>query len=84
MLWFIISMILLLVGAGFIAVALANGGDGMGSGLITIVVAGLLMIPACLYSQDAGEVVVLKNMGAPSPAIPPTRASTASSRGSPP
>lgn len=63
MLWFIISMILLLVGAVFIAVALANGGDGMGFGLIPIVAAGLLMIPACLYSQDAGEVVVLKNMG---------------------
>ena len=36
---------------------------GAGLGFIPIVVAGLLMIPACLYSQDAGEVVVLKNMG---------------------
>lgn len=50
MLWFIISIILLLVGVGLIAVALANGGDGMGSGFIPLVVAGLLMVPACLYS----------------------------------
>lgn len=63
MLWFIISIILLLVGVGLIAHALANGGDGMGSGFIPLVVAGLLMVPACLYSQDAGEVTVLMNMG---------------------
>lgn len=84
MVWFIIAIILLLIGVGMIAVALATGGDGAGFGFVPIVVAGLLMIPACLYSQDAGEVVVLKNMAAPSPAIPPTRDSTASSRGSPP
>lgn len=63
MLWFIISIILLLIGVGLIAVGLATGGDGAGFGFVPIVVAGLLMIPACLYSQDAGEVVVLKNMG---------------------
>ena len=63
MIWFILAVILLLVGVGLIAVALANGGDGMGFGFIPLVVAGLLMVPACLYSQDAGEVTVLKNMG---------------------
>lgn len=63
MVWFIIAIILLLIGVGMIAVALANGGDGATLGFVPIVVAGLLMIPACLYSQDAGEVVVLKNMG---------------------
>lgn len=63
MVWFIIAVILLLIGVGMIAVALANGGDGTTLGFVPIVVAGLLMIPACLYSQDAGEVVVLKNMG---------------------
>ena len=63
MVWFIIAIILLLIGVGLIAVGLATGGDGAGFGFVPIVVAGLLMIPACLYSQDAGEVVVLKNMG---------------------
>ena len=63
MVWFIIAIVLLLIGVGMIAVALATGGDGAGFGFVPIVVAGLLMIPACLYSQDAGEVVVLKNMG---------------------
>jgi regulator of protease activity HflC (stomatin/prohibitin superfamily) len=63
MVWFIIAVILLLIGVGMIAVALANGGDGTTLGFVPIVVAGLLMSPACLYSQDAGEVVVLKNMG---------------------
>lgn len=55
MVWFVIAIILLLIGVGAAA--------GKGLGFIPIVVAGLLMIPACLYSQDAGEVVVLKNMG---------------------
>lgn len=63
MLWFIISIILLLIGVGLIAVGIATGGDGATLGFVPIVVASLLMIPACLYSQDAGEVVVLKNMG---------------------
>lgn len=63
MVWFVIAIILLLIGVGAVAVALAGGGAGAGLGFIPIVVAGLLMIPACLYSQDAGEVVVLKNMG---------------------
>lgn len=63
MVWFVIAIILLLIGVGAVAVALAGGGAGAGLGFIPIVVAGLLMIPAFLYSQDAGEVVVLKNMG---------------------
>ena len=59
--WFL--AVLLLIGVGMIAVALANGGDGATLGFVPIVVAGLLMIPACLYSQDAGEGGVLKNRG---------------------
>lgn len=54
MVWFIIAIILLLIGVGMIAAALATGGDGATLGFVPIVVAGLLMIPACLYSQDAG------------------------------
>ena len=33
MVWFIIAIILLLIGVGMIAVALANGGDGATSAL---------------------------------------------------
>ena len=61
--WFILAVILLLIGVGMIAVALANGGDGAGFGFIPIIVAALLMIPACLYSLDVGEVAVIRNMG---------------------
>lgn len=63
MIWFILAVILLLIGVGMIAVALANGGDGAGFGFIPIIVAALLMIPACLYSLDVGEVAVIRNMG---------------------
>ena len=42
MVWFIIAVILLLIGVGMIAVALANGGDGTTLGFVPIVVAGLL------------------------------------------
>lgn len=38
-------------------------GDGAGFGFIPIIVAALLMIPACLYSLDVGEVAVIRNMG---------------------
>lgn len=63
MIWFILAVTLLLIGVGMIAVALANGGDGAGFGFIPIIVAALLMIPACLYSLDVGEVAVIRNMG---------------------
>lgn len=63
MVWFIIAVILLVVGIGFIGVALSQGGDGVGFGFVPIIVGGLLLIPACLYSLDVGEVAVIRNMG---------------------
>lgn len=50
MIWFVISIILLLFSAA-------------GIGLIPGLVGLLLLIPACLYSVDVGEVAVIRNMG---------------------
>lgn len=56
MIWFVISIILLLFSAAVTGVALSNNVKGAGIGLIPGLVGLLLLIPACLYSVDVGEV----------------------------
>lgn len=63
MIWFVISIILLLFSAAVTGVALSNNVKGAGIGLIPGLVGLLLLIPACLYSVDVGEVAVIRNMG---------------------
>ena len=63
MIWFVISIILLLFSAAVTGVALSNNAKGAGIGLIPGLVGLLLLIPACLYSVDVGEVAVIRNMG---------------------
>ena len=63
MIWFVISIILLLFSAAVTGVALSNNVKGAGIGLIPGLVGLLLLIPACLYSVDGGEVAVIRNMG---------------------
>lgn len=58
MIWFVISIILLLFSAAVTGVALSNNVKGAGIGLIPGLVGLLLLIPACLYSVDVGEVAV--------------------------
>ena len=52
MIWFVISIILLLFSAAVTGVALSNNVKGAGIGLIPGLVGLLLLIPACLYSVD--------------------------------
>lgn len=59
MIWFVISIILLLFSAAVTGVALSNNVKGAGIGLIPGLVGLLLLIPACLYSVDVGEVAVI-------------------------
>lgn len=54
MIWFVISIILLLFSAAVTGVALSNNVKGAGIGLIPGLVGLLLLIPACLYSVDVG------------------------------
>lgn len=56
MIWFVISIILLLFSAAVTGVALSRDVKGAGIGLIPGLVGLLLLIPACLYSVDVGEV----------------------------
>lgn len=63
MIWFVISIILLLFSSAVTCVALSNNVKGAGIGLIPGLVGLLLLIPACLYSVDVGEVAVIRNMG---------------------
>lgn len=64
MVWFILAIIFFVLAVGFIAVAAANdSGGGVALGSVGVLVAIVFLIFACLYSQDAGEVTVLKNMG---------------------
>lgn len=63
MIWFVISIILLLFSAAVTGVALSRDVKGAGIGLIPGLVGLLLLIPACLYSVDVGEVAVIRNMG---------------------
>ena len=63
MIWFVISIVLLLFSAAVTGVALSNNVKGAGIGLIPGLVGLLLLIPACLYSVDVGEVAVIRNMG---------------------
>ena len=63
MIWFVISIILLLFGAAVTGVAMSRDVKGAGIGLIPGLVGLLLLIPACLYSVDVGEVAVIRNMG---------------------
>ena len=63
MIWFVISIILLLFSAAVTGVALSNNVEGAGIGLIPGLVGLLLLISACLYSVDVGEVAVIRNMG---------------------
>lgn len=57
MIWFVISIILLLFSAAVTGVALSNNVKGAGIGLIPGLVGLLLLIPACLYSVDVGNVL---------------------------
>ena len=63
MIWFVISIILLLFSAAVTGVAMSRDVKGAGIGLIPGLVGLLLLIPACLYSVDVGEVAVIRNMG---------------------
>lgn len=63
MILFVISIVLLLFSAAVTGVALSNNVKGAGIGLIPGLVGLLLLIPACLYSVDVGEVAVIRNMG---------------------
>ena len=63
MIWFVISIILLLFSAAVTCVAMSRDVKGAGIGLIPGLVGLLLLIPACLYSVDVGEVAVIRNMG---------------------
>ena len=63
MIWFVISIVLLLFSAAVTGIALSNNVKGAGIGLIPGLVGLLLLIPACLYSVDVGEVAVIRNMG---------------------
>lgn len=62
MIWFVISIILLLFSAAVTGVALSNNVKGAGIGLIPGLVGLLLLIPACLYSVDVryGEAITKK------------------------
>ena len=81
MILFVISIVLLLFSAAVTGVALSNNVKGAGIGLIPGLVGLLLLIPACLYSVDVGEVAVIRNMGAVWPVISKTRASIGRRRG---
>ena len=59
MIWFVISIVLLLFSAAVTGIALSNNVKGAGIGLIPGLVGLLLLIPACLYSVDVGEVAVI-------------------------
>ena len=61
--WFVISIILLLFSSAVTCVAMSNNVKGAGIGLSPGLVGLLLLIPACLYSVDVGEVAVIRNMG---------------------
>lgn len=63
MIWFVISIILLLFSSAVTCVAMSRDVKGAGIGLIPGLVGLLLLIPACLYSVDVGEVAVIRNMG---------------------
>lgn len=63
MIWFVISIVLLLFSAAVTGIALSNNVKGAGIGLIPGLVGLMLLIPACLYSVDVGEVAVIRNMG---------------------
>lgn len=63
MIWFVISIVLLLFSAAVTGIALSNNVKGAGIGLIPGLVGLMLPIPACLYSVDVGEVAVIRNMG---------------------
>lgn len=63
MIWFVISIILLLFSAAVTCVAMSRDVKGAGIGLIPGLVGLLLLIPTCLYSVDVGEVAVIRNMG---------------------
>ena len=59
MIWFVIYIILLLFSSAVTCVAMSRDVKGAGIGLIPGLVGLLLLIPACLYSVDVGEVAVI-------------------------
>ena len=63
MIWFVISIILLLFSAAVTGVALSNNVRGPASALIPASSDCCCSFPACLYSVDVGEVAVIRNMG---------------------
>ncbi|MBT1162131.1 prohibitin family protein [Bifidobacterium sp. SO1] len=70
MFWIVVSLILMLIGVFAIIADPLGGTNRKGEkhsyravGVIPIIIGGLLMLPACLYSQDVGEVTVIRNLG---------------------
>jgi regulator of protease activity HflC (stomatin/prohibitin superfamily) len=65
MIWFIFAVIIIVAAAITAIVSVKADAPGFGFivGITGIIVAAILVVVSCLYSQDAGEVTVLKNMG---------------------
>lgn len=61
MIWFVIAVILFALGLS--CLVFGRGSRVCKVGFAPVALSVLLMIPACLYGQDAGEVVVLRNIG---------------------
>lgn len=63
MLFFAVSIIALISGIGVFVYAATTDSDWLCAGFLCIILAIGFFIPSVLFSQDVGEVIVLRNMG---------------------
>lgn len=66
MILFIFGIIVFLVGAGILVASFMIEDSGVGlkvGGVIGIILSALMILGSCLYAQDVGQVVVLRNWG---------------------